>query len=320
MNKPLDAAAFPPATNPDEDVELTRHGRLALYLAVALAAGSVIALQIDIMRVFAVGNWTHFGSLVVSLAMLGFGLVSAVMASAKSWFQRHWQGAATFGLGLMGPLAVAANLYVQSLKFNPIYLVSDPDAEVEAAGDLPGLADAVPRRRAVSGLRVPEEQQDVRPRLFRRSRRLRAFGAGVPRRDVSVATRSTSSRRRWRCGWRPAWPGPSCPAARWARIPFALAAIVAFAGHFLVAPALGLPRLAVNDYKGASYARRLPEAKQVYESASPFGFLQAYTTSYLHFAPGLSDNAALQPADRCRPTPTWASTSTATARSASCAI
>src|SRR5579863_2924749 len=126
MNEHIDAVAFEPAVAVHEDVELDRRGRLALYLAVAFAAGSVIALQIDIMRVFAVGNWTHFGSLVVSLAMLGFGLTSAVMASAKNWFQRHWQGAATVGLGLMGPLAVAANLYIQQLKFNPIYLVSDP--------------------------------------------------------------------------------------------------------------------------------------------------------------------------------------------------
>ena len=71
----------PPAVKtPGGDIELDARGRLALYLAVGLAAGAVIALQIDIMRVFAVGNWTHFGSLVVSLAMLGFGLTSAVMA------------------------------------------------------------------------------------------------------------------------------------------------------------------------------------------------------------------------------------------------
>ena len=70
-----------------------------------------------------------------------------------------------------------------------------------------------------------------------------------------------------------------------------VAAALAFGGHFVAAPALGLSRLAVNDYKGASYARRLPEAKRVYESWSPFGYLEAYTTSYLHFAPGLSDNA-----------------------------
>ena len=35
---------------------------------------AIIALQIGIMRVFSVGSWAHFGSLVVSLAMFGFGL------------------------------------------------------------------------------------------------------------------------------------------------------------------------------------------------------------------------------------------------------
>ena len=77
------------------DLDLDGRGRLALYLAVGLAAGAVIALQIDIMRVFSVGSWAHFGSLVVSLAMLGFGLTSAVMCVAKDWFARHWRIAAT---------------------------------------------------------------------------------------------------------------------------------------------------------------------------------------------------------------------------------
>ena len=105
---------------------LTGRERAGLYFAVGLGAGSVIALQIDIMRVFSVGSWAHFGSLVVSLAMLGFGLTSAVMTVAKDWFSRHWRLAATVALGLFGPLAVAANLYVQRLGFNAIFLVSDP--------------------------------------------------------------------------------------------------------------------------------------------------------------------------------------------------
>jgi len=52
------------------DVELDAGGRSPSISPSGLGAGAVIALQIDIMRVFAVGNWTHFGSLVVSLAML----------------------------------------------------------------------------------------------------------------------------------------------------------------------------------------------------------------------------------------------------------
>ena len=55
-------------------VDLDNRPPLAFYLSVGLVAGSIIALQIGIMRVFSVGSWAHFGSLVVSLAMLGFGL------------------------------------------------------------------------------------------------------------------------------------------------------------------------------------------------------------------------------------------------------
>ena len=62
---------------------------LPLYLGVGLVAGAVIALQICIMRIFSVGSWAHFGSLVVSLAMLAFGLVSAVMCIGKGFFARH---------------------------------------------------------------------------------------------------------------------------------------------------------------------------------------------------------------------------------------
>jgi hypothetical protein len=72
--------------------------RLAHYLAVGLIAGAIIALQISVMRVFAVGSWSHFGSLVVSLAMLGFSLSSVVIFAGKDWFGRHWQGAASIAL------------------------------------------------------------------------------------------------------------------------------------------------------------------------------------------------------------------------------
>ena len=97
--------------------------------------------------------------------------------------------------------------------------------------------------------------------------------------------------------WRSALWSAAClawtfiPGARGALVPFVAMAALAFGAHFVAAPELGLSRLAVNDYKGASYARRLPEAKREFESHSPFGLLEAYTTSYLHFAPGLSDNA-----------------------------
>src|SRR5439155_9717731 len=77
----------------------------------------------------------------------------------------------------------------------------------------------------------------------------------------------------------------------WPVAGFAAAAGITFLAHIL-APATGLTTLAVSDYKGVSYARKFPDAERVYRGISPFGDLEIYASSYLHFAPGLSDNAA----------------------------
>src|SRR5712691_205917 len=121
----------PPVAGAGLDLE----PRPYLYLSVGLVAGAVIALQICIMRIFSVGSWAHFGSLVVSLAMLGFGLTSAVMCIAKDWFERHWQGVAAGSLFSFGPLTVAANLLAQQIPFNAIFLISDPMQKWRLAGN-----------------------------------------------------------------------------------------------------------------------------------------------------------------------------------------
>ena len=106
-------------------VDLDHRPSLAFYLSVGLVAGSIIALQIGIMRVFSVGSWAHFGSLVVSLAMFGFGLTSAVMCVGKSWFERHWVGAikgALLAFGGAGPMLgcfLARELGMNELVYRP---------------------------------------------------------------------------------------------------------------------------------------------------------------------------------------------------------
>jgi len=274
-----------------EEIATEAGGTLALYLAVGLAAGAVIALQINLMRVFSVGGWAHFGSLVVSLAMLGFGLTSAVMCVAKDWFQRHWRGAASVALALFGPLAVGANLYVQRLGFNAIFLVSDPAQKWRLLQIF--LADLTPFLAGAVFLGCVFLKSN---RTFGRVYFADLVGSGLcglvflgamylfrPENLIAVPLALwVAAMVAWASG----------PVERWALGPFALLAALAFGGHFVAAPALGLSRLAVNDYKGVAYARKFPDAKRVYESASPFGYLEAYSSSYLHFAPGLSDNAA----------------------------
>ncbi len=49
----------------------------------------------------------------------------------------------------------------------------------------------------------------------------------------------------------------------------------------------------VSDFKPESYARDFPDSTMLYHSFSPLGESRVYSSSYFHFAPGLSDNAGV---------------------------
>src|SRR3979490_548470 len=262
-----------------------------LYLAVGLEAGAVIALQICIMRIFSVGSWALFGSLGVSLAMLGFGLPSAVMCIGKGWFDRHWRGVATASLMLFGPLTVGANLLAQQIPFNAIFLISDPMQKWRLLGNfllymLPFLAGAL-----YLGTVFLKANK-----IFGRVYFADLSGAGLCGLAFLVAMYLSPPENLivvplilWFLGsllWF------SALANRRDALWLSAVAVASVACHFALPPLLDIAKLSVSDYKGVSYARKFPDSQRVYEAASPFGHLEVYSSSYLHFAPGLSDNAA----------------------------
>ncbi len=262
-----------------------------IYLAVGLVAGAVIALQIGIMRVFSVGSWAHFGSLVVSLAMLGFGITSAIMCVAKGWFERHWEGVAAGALLLFGPMMVTANLLAQQVPFNAIFLVSDPSQKWRLFANfmlylLPFLCGA-----AFLGAVFLRAQ-----RIFGRVYFADLVGSGLcgllflpamyllhPEDLIAVPLAL------WAAGsvlWF------SALASRRLILALVGIAVLSVGAHHGLPALLGIPKLAVSDYKGVAYARNFPASPRHYARPSPYGYLEVYSSSYLHFAPGLSDNAA----------------------------
>ena len=272
-------------------VDLDHRPPLSFYLSVGLVAGSIIALQIGIMRVFSVGSWAHFGSLVVSLAMFGFGLTSAVMCVGKGWFERHWEGAVKGSLLAFGPLMVVCNLAAQQVPFNAIFLVSDPMQKWRLLANfvlyfLPFLAGAL--YLGVIFLKAKT--------TFNRVYFADLVGSGLCGLSVLLAMYLyrpddliMAPLILWLAGgilWFVALGD------RRGILAIVIVAVLSAAVHYVAPPLLGIPKLAVSDYKGVSYARKFPDNKRTYERASPFGYLEVYSSSYLHFAPGLSDNAA----------------------------
>lgn len=266
--------------------------QLLMYAAVGCVAGAVIALQIGIMRIFSEGSWAHFGSLVVSLAMLGFGLTSAVMCFARNWFERHWFGVIAGSLAAFAPLVVGANLAAQQLPFNPIFLVSDSLQKWRLVANfalylLPFLAGSL-----FLGTVFLRAQK-----VFGRVYFADLLGSGLcglltlgslflfrPDNLVLVPlVLAGIGGILWFAG---------LGSRKWA-IALGLITLAAGAVHIHLPDATKISKLSVSDYKGVSYARKFPDSKQEYEGISPFGHLEVYSSSYLHFAPGLSDNASL---------------------------
>ena len=111
---------------PEPDFILGSGSRLALYVAVGLAAGPPSSpCRSTSCAFFLVGSGRHWlvggepGDAGLRPRERGDdrrqGLVHAQLACGRDRFA-----------ALFGPLAVAANLYVQHLGFNAIFLVSDP--------------------------------------------------------------------------------------------------------------------------------------------------------------------------------------------------
>ena len=266
------------------------------YLSVGLIAGAIIALQIAIMRVFAVGSWAHFGSLVVSLALLGFSLSSVVIFIGKGFFDRHWRGAAGTALVLFGPLTVAANLTAQTVPFNAIFIISDPAQKWRLFANfvlylLPFLSGAF-----FLGIVFLKSRTG-----FGRVYFADLTGSGIaglvilgamylfaPEQIIAVPLVLWAiggllwfgGRRNWALG-----------------VGMMVLGAVAIAAYMLLPGLLSIPAIAVSQYKGVAYARNFPDGTRIYRNISPFGDLQIYSSSYMHFAPGLSDNAAFNVPD-----------------------
>ena len=267
------------------------NANLTVYVSLGFVAGAIITLQIAVMRVFAVGSWTHFGSLVISLAMLGFSLSSVLIFLFKDWFDRHWQGAAATALFLFGPLTVAANLVAQQVPFNAIFIVSDPAQKWRLFANfvlylLPFLAGAF-----FLGIIFLKSRTG-----FNRAYFADLTGSGLAGLVILGALYAFAPETivvvplvLWAVGALIWFAGRRAGRATAAAAIVAVASIV---GYVVLPGFLGVPAIAVTQYKGVSYARNFPDAKRIYRSVSPFGDLQIYKSSYMHFAPGLSDNAA----------------------------
>jgi len=67
--------------------------RQSVALSVALVSAAVLGFEISLMRMLLVASWHHFAFVVISIAMLGFGVSGTFLSVFRGWFSRHGDGA-----------------------------------------------------------------------------------------------------------------------------------------------------------------------------------------------------------------------------------
>lgn len=93
--------------------------------AIALISAAVLAYEVLLMALFSLVQWHHFAYLVVSIALLGFGVSGSLLVFGARRLESRYRGFATSQAILFAVAAVICFAIAQRLSFNPEELIWD---------------------------------------------------------------------------------------------------------------------------------------------------------------------------------------------------
>lgn len=250
------------------------------FLSIACLSGAMIAQEILLMRLFSIIQWHHFASMVISLALLGFGASGTLIAVARKPLQQHFSGAYRLSAVGLGITAGGSFLLAQRLPFNPPELWWDPRQYVYLLALY--LLLALPFWCGATGIGLAFTQYpDLIPRIYRYDLMGAGVGALLIVGGLWLLHPLTCLLLIGALGFVGALLGP-VPAGRSRRSSLGTVGLgLALAAGWLVWP----PALRISEFKGLSKALLLPDAQLLAERSSPFGLLNVVHSAAFHEIP-----------------------------------
>jgi spermidine synthase len=269
-----------------------KHTRLLALFLISIAD---ISYELFVMRIFSVGGWSNFGSLVISTALLGIGLSGIIITFLEKWVSDH-AGPIMSACAISLPLLMAGAVMVaQLVPFNPVFLASDSRQLwfIGAYYIIYGIPFFV--IAAFTGVAFIALRDEIRKVYFWN---MAGSGLGgffiiifmffLPPRYLILPILGLSI-------LAALFAAVECEAETrvfrfsWLRL---TALLVSSLGAVFCTVFWGDIR--ISDFKAISYVRKYPDSLLVHHSYGPGGEYHVYASRYFHFAPGLSDNAALR--------------------------
>jgi hypothetical protein len=266
-----------------------KKNQLAALFFISVAG---IAFELYVMRIFFVGCWSNFGSLVISTALLAIGLAGIILTFIEDKVRQRPEMYMSI-LAILLPLFMSgAVILAQMVPFNPIFLASDSRQLwfIGAYYIIYGLPFFI--IAAFVGITFITLSDRIQGVYF-----WNMIGSGVgglfivvfmfflppqylllPILGLTIIAALLSS-----CRKSGKWNFP---------VPYVIGlSLTAICSIFL---AFFWGNIRISDYKDISYVRRYADSTLVHHSYGPAGEFHVYASRYFHFAPGLSDNAVLK--------------------------
>jgi hypothetical protein len=260
-------------------------------LSIALVSATALAYEVLLMRLFSIIQWHHFAYMMISLALLGYGVSGAFLMLLQRPLLRHFHSSYLGNLALFGVSSVACFLLAQRIPFNAEEVLWDPWQGVWLLSTY--LLLAVPFFFAANAIGLTL--------VYYRAHLSRIYaadlvGAGLGSVAILVLLFALL-------------PMQVLTVLGLLGIAAALIAvrelqqrsIVAWLLLPLMAMLLSLPgnwrTLEISPYKGLSQTLLVRDTRQIAQRSSPLGLLSVVESPGipLRYAPGLSLNAGTEP-------------------------
>jgi len=99
---------------------------LSLLAAVSIISASALAYEVLLMRLFSIIQWHHFAYMMISLALLGYGISGVFLALNRDRLARLFPEALMANMLLFSIFAPGCFLLAQQIPFNPAEILWTP--------------------------------------------------------------------------------------------------------------------------------------------------------------------------------------------------
>ncbi|MBA1446903.1 MAG: hypothetical protein FE835_18790 [Gammaproteobacteria bacterium] len=97
------------------------------YFSILIISAAALAYEVLLMRLFSIIQWHHFAYMVISLALLGYGVSGTFLFLTRQWLIPRFAEAFVANTTLFGLSSIGCYMLAQQIPFNILEIVWDPD-------------------------------------------------------------------------------------------------------------------------------------------------------------------------------------------------